>query len=298
MDISRINDEIASIASIFEDSFLRDTPKAWQQANTPPAFSITIVPDTEELQPHVSVKLHVAYTRTYPKTPATFSIHEPCGLSPSQCQELTKQLRQESLRYVGEEMIMTVAMFCASYITSNNTIPKGKKGKANSRNISLAAEMTQRAKEQEEAVLRRAEEETRNVRSIREQQATELAQRIEQDVQHKKEHMLRRDFERNTDDMLSAADQAGATELLIEAFESGVFIGAALRFDSVKLSFPRRDGFATVYHAEPVSDGSVLVPPLELHRIEFDADYYSKGQGYCLCPLSLFTKTQAPFHFV
>ena len=145
---------------------------------------------------------------------------------------------------------------------------------------------------------RRAEEEKKNVRAFQEQQASQLAQRIEQDVLQKKEHMMRRESERRTGEALVIAEEADPVDHTTEDFENGVHVGN-IHFINVRLSFPRRgtrslfnssymessqpnpylDGLETIYYAEPVSDDHILVPLLELHRIEFDADHYTKGQG-------------------
>jgi hypothetical protein len=59
-------------------------------------------------------------------------------------------MRDEALRCAGEEMVLTIAMFASSWMSSNNNIPKGAR-KRPDKTISLAAEMIQRTKDREEA---------------------------------------------------------------------------------------------------------------------------------------------------
>ena len=78
MDIQRIEDEILSIASIYEDSFERDVPTVWQvislrflslcalginrwaqKFDAPPAFHITVVPDDPDLQTLIRIRVSV-----------------------------------------------------------------------------------------------------------------------------------------------------------------------------------------------------------------------------------------------
>ena len=61
-------------------------------------------------------------------------------------------MRDEALRCAGEEMVLTIAMFASSWLSSNNNLPQGK-GKRPDKNISLAAEMLQRKQEREAASL-------------------------------------------------------------------------------------------------------------------------------------------------
>jgi hypothetical protein len=69
-------------------------------------------------------------------------------MSPAHVQSLTRCLREEALKLAGEEMVLTIAMTAATWMAANNTVP-AHKGKRNP--TSLAAEMNERAKEEEKA---------------------------------------------------------------------------------------------------------------------------------------------------
>jgi hypothetical protein len=98
-----------TIKEIYGDTFERIKPKAWQAATFLPEFTIIVTPEDDSLAPHVSIKLHVKYSNTYPRAPAIFSFHDPKGISRAQLTTLAKLVRDKSLQLVGEVMVFDVS---------------------------------------------------------------------------------------------------------------------------------------------------------------------------------------------
>lgn len=65
----------------------------------------------------------------------------------------------------------------------------------------------------------------------------------------------------------------------IEKFDRPVEV-EGVRFEYVRLLMPRREGFETVYVADPVCDDvRTKLPPLEAHVVKFESAYYSSTLG-------------------
>jgi len=277
-----IDQEINVIKEIYGDTFELEKRKVWQAASTPPAFTIVITPENEDVQ-NVSVKLHVKYSNTYPRAPAIFTLQQPQGLTPAQVTALAKLVREKSLELVGEVMVFEIRMLISDWITAHSSVPKRPENKAGP-SVSLAVEMTERAKQLEEAQQLLAHQEADSLRQKEEQHASYLAQRIEEDI-HRREEKVRAEKERRKS-RLESTDEDGEEDPRSHTinFEGGIDVGANVIFETFKLFSPRQDGFGTTYVAEPATDDFHECPPLELHVIVFDADYYTTTQGKHFVP--------------
>ncbi|KAF8340679.1 kinase-like domain-containing protein [Cantharellus anzutake] len=200
-----------------------------------------------------------------------FSIRHSQGLSTVQVQSLNKTMKEEARKYIGEEMVLTIAMFAASWLSEHNSIPKN----VNLKQPSLAAEMTQRERMKEEERRRQAEQE----RNREEAHTSHLMHRIEQAVQQKKESMVRRETERKTASLQAILEDEASSDPRQEVFDEGVDLGKGVIAREFRLSLPRQDGVTTIFYAEPVLPIGTSYPLLELHRTEFDTQYYVHGQG-------------------
>ncbi|KAF8318404.1 kinase-like protein [Clavulina sp. PMI_390] len=226
-------------------------------------------------------QLHVTYPNTYPHAPAKFRLSDAKGLSSTHLQNLATHIKAEALKARGEVMVLIIANEVESWIANNNLLSK----ETQSPLPSLAAERTARATEKEKDLQTQAEQ----LQSQVTQRDSELAVRIQQSIQQRKEATIKQDTERNP----PSAIKLGDFDPSRDEFEHGL---ERRRF---KLSFPRqgalcviadlngqlnslKEGLCTTYFAEPDTEGTMpeLASALEVHHFEFNTNYYANGQAF------------------
>lgn len=158
-------------------------------------------------------------------------------------------------------MVFEVAMFCSSWISANNTVPR-KDGKISVKSVSLATEMTQRAKQAEEVggsctqtaqiaqllyppQVKRMQDEQQEThqREQEAKQASFLAQRIAQDVQQKRETLIRRESEQKkvrAEAMAVIDEESASNQAATERFDPPAEDDNGVTFDTVILSAGRQ----------------------------------------------------------
>ncbi|KAJ1921520.1 eukaryotic translation initiation factor 2-alpha kinase [Mycoemilia scoparia] len=85
-----------------------------------PEFEIVIRSLDPDYQNKVFVRLHVRFTKTYPKTPPILSIKSSQGLSDEQLQRARSEIIKEASARLGYEMIYELSIFLQEFLSKNN----------------------------------------------------------------------------------------------------------------------------------------------------------------------------------
>ncbi|KAG2024094.1 STE/STE20/YSK protein kinase [Coprinopsis cinerea AmutBmut pab1-1] len=260
--------EITALKSIFGNDFIEcPPPKAWKGAARLPEFIIQVTnPDYPD---KISVNLHVKLPKTYPHLACPiFTLQKPAkGLTNDQVSKLQQIINAEAQKQRGTEMVFTIANTCQDWLVNNVTPVSG----------SLAVQMTQRALDEERNRKQREAEEAAREEERRKREAEELEAQIEQDAL--RQLMAREQQFKSRERANSETTEVPfMSDTPLETFSQDIHLGD-VRFNTVKLFYPRQAGLQTVYLAEPVVDDLHTTPPLELHIYTFESSYYSTSQG-------------------
>jgi len=105
--------EIEALQSIYAEDF-----KVLGLA--PHQFEITLVPNSDGKDNHVSITLHVTYTPTYPQEVPIIEVKPLKGVGESQCTTLKEKLEEEAAQNLEVVMILTLAQSAKEWLESLN----------------------------------------------------------------------------------------------------------------------------------------------------------------------------------
>ncbi|KAI0777469.1 Serine/threonine-protein kinase [Trametes elegans] len=274
----RQQEEITALRSIYDNDFIVREVKAWKGAQRLAEFRIRVTYPEPEHAEDVFFYLHTTFPKTYPTLACPiFRVEQGTGITRPQLAKLEHAIQQEAQKYKGQEMVFQIVTFAQDWMSGNVQPPNEVSG-------SLAAQMTRRATEREQAKKRREEEE-----AAREQQrAAELAEQLNTQIrenvylqQQERERMQQLARKR----AMSDATTVGPTDdTLVEDAAQIEFFDTEIRwknvvFNRVRLFHSRQEGLGTLYQAEPVLEKSLETIPLELFSVSFLADHYKRPQG-------------------
>eukprot|EP01087_Luapelamoeba_hula_P006547 TRINITY_DN16623_c0_g1_i1.p1 TRINITY_DN16623_c0_g1~~TRINITY_DN16623_c0_g1_i1.p1 ORF type:complete len:284 (-),score=73.52 TRINITY_DN16623_c0_g1_i1:194-988(-) len=106
--------ELEALQSIYADDFkkLNDEPHE---------FEITLIPNTDGKNNHVSIALHVVYTPRYPQEVPTITLKPLTGgITPEQIKEVTQKLDAEAKENLDVVMVLTLAQTAKEWLEGLN----------------------------------------------------------------------------------------------------------------------------------------------------------------------------------
>ncbi|KAL0961127.1 hypothetical protein HGRIS_006101 [Hohenbuehelia grisea] len=273
MDSERQADEITALRGIYGDDFsVAEPPKAWRNAERLPDFNIRVTHLDPQFAEKVNFQLNVKLPRSYPtSTVPIFTVQKPApGLTDQQLSSLRTVIQEEIRDKKGVEIVYDVVECARQWIDANVVPPVEVVG-------SLAMQMNQRARDAALEKQRQAAEEEAKVQAEAARRAEELEEQIQADAQqklHVKAQQTRARRRANSE----ATEVPSSGETPTESFNEEIeFKG--VRFNTVKMFHPRREGLGTVYLAEPVCDDINTTLPLELLVYTFESPYYTTPAG-------------------
>ncbi|KAG5641706.1 hypothetical protein DXG03_004410 [Asterophora parasitica] len=258
--------EITALKSIYEDNFIETPPpKAWKGAARLTEYTIRVVhPVNDRITFHLNVKL----PKTYPNLACPiFTIQRPIeGLNNDQITTLSHGITAEAQRNKGAEIVFQIVDFCEGWMEKNVRPPTEVRG-------SLAVQMTQRAKDEEQArKAREAEDAERAAREAQRKEEQFKEEAMRQLAAREQQHRARKRANSESTEIPTSADT------MTESFHQSVEVNG-VTFNTVRLFHPCRESLGTVYLADPICDDINTTLPLELYIVNFYSHYYTTSQG-------------------
>lgn len=259
------------LESIYAEDFIKDVPqpKAWGGAQRLPVLGIRVAHPDPALSDKVHLELHATIPRTYPTLACpSFSIHKPSGLDTSQVTKLNHAIHAEAtrLKQSSSVMIMDIVTFTQEWL-GTNIHPRRE-------TESLALEMNKRALNEEQLRKQKEADEHERAQKLAQEEAARLEEQIRQDAARQQLAKEQQRRQRANSDSTEVPSQSGD---LLTDFSRPVEVNG-VKFTSVNMFHPRKDGLGTVYLADPVCDDDITLP-LELTVITFSSHYYTTTQG-------------------
>ncbi|KAL4071177.1 kinase-like domain-containing protein [Scleroderma yunnanense] len=266
--------EITALKSIYDQDFFEPPPpKAWKSAAKLLEFVIKVVHPDPYHAPKVFFHLHVKFPKTYP-TLATpiFTVQRPIrGIVRDVETALSKVIHSEAQKLRGSEMVFQIITTAQEWIADRVQPPSEASG-------SLATEMTKRATQEERERRQKEEEEAERQSALAAQLEAQLQEKIQADAQ---KHLIAKEMQYKAARRRAQSDATevpSAGDTLTESFPVEVEL-RGIRFNVVKMFHPKRESLGTTYLADPLCDDVHATLPLEVHTVEFNAEYYTTTQG-------------------
>lgn len=266
--------EITALKSIYDQDFFEPPPpKAWKSAVRLLEFIIKVVHPDPYHAPKVFFHLHVKFPKTYPTlaTPV-FTVQRPIrGIAHDVEVALSKVIHSEAQKLRGSEMVFQIITTAQEWIADHVQPPSEASG-------SLATEMTRRATQEERERRQKEEEEAERQSVLAAQLEAQLQEKIQADAQ---KHLMAKEMQYKAARRRAQSDATevpSAGDTLTESFPVEVEL-RGIRFNVVKMFHPKRECLGTTYLADPLCDDVHATLPLEVHTVEFNAEYYTTTQG-------------------
>ncbi|EJU02741.1 kinase-like protein [Dacryopinax primogenitus] len=245
--------------------------KAKKQPTDLREFLIKVHPHGPE---KVSCGLYVKLPKGYPKVPPMLDIKNSVGLTPVLVKSILTDLRAQANKMLGGFMIAELVASCEEKINARN-----EKVVTNI-NQSLAAEMKERAVEDEQKRKREEKEAVERKQRADADRKAALAVQIDEEDRKTRERVEKQRLAERQ----QVAQVAGLRELVGEVggrkelFERGVVING-IRVDVFHISDPKPDRLGVRWAAEPAAIEPAKLPLLECFIVTFKSSFYNTTAG-------------------